>query len=116
MSEQQLCVVDFKKVVESYVSLTNEEKELKTQLKGIRSQKEEVSAKILEYMKNINVESVRLANGGRVVMKTTESKPKLSSKELDDIITSHAPSLKAVIADETSHMETKVKTSLVHKK
>lgn len=113
--QQQLCAIDFKKVVETYVSYSNQEKQLKATLKQLREDKAAVTEKILSYMKDINVDSCRLPSGGRVAVKVTHKKPKLTGKELMELIGTHSPTLCAIIDREEGNKEEQVKTTLVHK-
>lgn len=115
--QQQICAIDFKKIVENYVDLCRREKSLKDDLKLLKGEKDKVTDQVLAYMKDINVESCRLPQGqGRVVMKTSHTRPKLSSKEIQNLIATHSPSLQDIIDKEEAEIEEKTKVSLVHKK
>ena len=84
-------------------------------LKQLREDKAAVTEKILSYMKDINVDSCRLPSGGRVAVKVTHKKPKLTGKELMELIGTHSPTLCAIIDREEGNKEEQVKTTLVHK-
>jgi hypothetical protein len=113
--QQQMCTIDFKKVVENYVNLCTSEKGLKAELKTLREQKSAISEEIVKHMQDINADSCRLPSGGRVQVKTSQTKPKLTQKELHDLISRHAPKLQDVIVREEAQIEPKVKTTLVCK-
>lgn len=114
--QQQLDVVDFRQIVEQYVSLCDTEKARKADLKDIRTRKTELSGRIIDRMNHMSVDSCRLPRErGRVVLKTHTREPTLTAKELNQLILDNAPRLQEVANQKRMEKEVKVITSLTHR-
>lgn len=107
----------FREVVQQYVVLNEQERTLRAQLKELRDQKQQISESIITQMTHMNVDACRLPGSqGRVMLRTVTKEPTLSMKEVNELITSSAPS------SFVEHMERarttkpiKTTTTLIHR-
>lgn len=94
--EQEMLTHDtrsFREVVQQYVALNDQERTLRAQLKELRDQKQQISESIIAQMTQMNVDACRLPGAqGRVMLRTVTKEPTLSMKEMNELITSSAPS------------------------
>tara|TARA_B100001059_G_C17838349_1_gene589918 strand:+ start:7274 stop:7624 length:351 start_codon:yes stop_codon:yes gene_type:complete len=104
--------------IRNWVSLDSELKNLRNKTKTINQEKKELSNKLIDIMKQNEIETIDM-NEGKLMYKKSSVKAPISKKHLITCLESYYKQDSAVIEELTTHIldsrETKVYESIKHK-